>query len=127
MLQEHVRADIEEIDTSREDAPAWAKGWSSPTILIGGRDIAGGQPMDDGAGCRLYKEGAPTVDEIRRSIRDARAKPEDEGASCANAYDYAGTYCDDSKVCRPTKGEGARCESTEECPHGDYANHVCTS
>jgi copper chaperone CopZ len=80
MLREQVGADIEEIDTSRQDSPAWAKGWGSPTILVDGRDIGGEHPVQGEASCRLYKDGAPTVDEIRRSIRGASAKP----ASCGD-------------------------------------------
>ena len=75
LRQENVTEDVEDIDTSRADAPAWATGWGSPTILIDGRDLGGEGPGGAEASCRLYKEGAPTVDEIRRRLRDARVKP----------------------------------------------------
>ena len=75
MQQEGVAADVEDIDTSRADAPAWAKGWGSPTILIDGRDLGGEGPAGGEASCRLYKDGAPTVDEIRRRLRDTSSKP----------------------------------------------------
>lgn len=64
---------IEEIDVSRPDAPAWVKGWGSPTILIDGLDVVGEARSAAGACCRLYRGGAPSVAQIRAGIAAARA------------------------------------------------------
>ena len=61
---------IEEIDVQDPAAPAWARGWGSPTILIDGKDIGGGQPST-APSCRLYAGGAPTVELVRRAIAAA--------------------------------------------------------
>ena len=74
LQQENVAADVEDIDTSHADAPAWSKGWGSPTILIDGSDLGGEGPGGGEASCRLYKDGAPTVDEIRTRLRQVRMK-----------------------------------------------------
>ena len=36
-----VDAIVEEIDVEAPAAPAWARGWGSPTILVVGEDVAG--------------------------------------------------------------------------------------
>lgn len=63
---------IEEIDVERDDAPAWARGWGSPTILIDGADIAGQAPST-ASSCRLYPAGGPDVRKIRDRLAAARA------------------------------------------------------
>jgi copper chaperone CopZ len=73
LKQERVAVDVEEIDVSRPDAPEWTRGWGSPTILIDGRDVGDGQAADGEASCRLYKNGAPTVVELRARLRSALA------------------------------------------------------
>lgn len=35
---------LEEIDVDDPAVPAWARGWGSPTVLIDGVDVAGGEP-----------------------------------------------------------------------------------
>jgi mercuric ion transport protein len=63
---------IEEIDVSRDDAPAWAKRWGSPTVLVDGVDVAGELATDaETSCCRLYKDGAPTVAQIRARLGEA--------------------------------------------------------
>jgi hypothetical protein len=64
---------IEEIDVEDPAAPAWAHGWGSPTILIDGQDVAGQQPSGSSC-CRLYADGAPSVEVIRARISVARGK-----------------------------------------------------
>lgn len=68
---EAVDARIDEIDVQAPDAPAWARGWGSPTILIDGEDVAG-QKASDASACRLYAGGAPSVEAIRARIAAAR-------------------------------------------------------
>ena len=63
---------IEEIDVSRPDAPAWVKGWGSPTILIDDSDVTGETRSTSEASCRLYQGGAPSVAQIRARIAAAR-------------------------------------------------------
>src|SRR5882724_1863779 len=59
---------VEEVDVSRDDAPAWTKGWGSPTVLLDGMDAAGEAVAGDEMCCRLYKDGAPSVAQIRERI-----------------------------------------------------------
>jgi mercuric ion transport protein len=71
----------QEWDREKDDAPAYARAYGSPTVLVGGRDVAGVQPSADAACCRVYKrkdgslKGVPSVDEIvaalSRSSTDA--------------------------------------------------------
>jgi mercuric ion transport protein len=68
---EHLAAELEEIDISREDLPPALRGWGSPTILVDGADIDGGSPAPGAVSCRLYKEGLPSVAQIRARIRSA--------------------------------------------------------
>lgn len=62
---------IDEIDLQAADAPAWARGWGSPTIMIDGAELTGAQ-RSDGSSCRLYPGGAPSVAQIRRRLTSAR-------------------------------------------------------
>lgn len=65
-----IAAVIEEIDTSSDTAPAHARGWPSPTILIDGVDLEGLVRRDDGACCRLYAgRGAPSLELVERCLR----------------------------------------------------------
>ena len=67
LAAEGIDAPIEEIDVQDPAAPAWARGWGSPTILIDGKDV-GGQGPSTSSSCRLYPGGAPSVDAIRAAI-----------------------------------------------------------
>jgi hypothetical protein len=64
------RATIDEIDTTAPDTPASLRGWGSPTILVDGIDVAGGEPS--GSCCRLYPggdvRGAPSETAIRAAL-----------------------------------------------------------
>lgn len=53
-----------------ETTPARVRGYGSPTVLIGGRDVRGGSAASEGLACRA--DGAPSADEIRRALADAR-------------------------------------------------------
>jgi mercuric ion transport protein len=72
LAAEQLDTAIEEIDVEDAEAPEWARGWGSPTILIDGEDVAGEHPTTSSA-CRLYAAGAPSVEAIRRRIIAARA------------------------------------------------------
>jgi hypothetical protein len=65
---------VEEIDTGAPHAPEHLRGWGSPTILVDGVDVAGGEP--DGSCCRLYPDGStrgvPSDDAIRAALARAR-------------------------------------------------------
>lgn len=64
MAAEHVDLAVEEIDVESPDAPDFARGWGSPTILIDGADVTGAD-RSTGSACRLYKDGAPSIELIR--------------------------------------------------------------
>lgn len=66
-----VATHVEEVDVGRPDAPAWAQGWGSPTILVDGRDVTGAGRAG-AAACRLYRGGAPEVASIRRALERRR-------------------------------------------------------
>lgn len=72
MAVDKVGDTIEEIDVSRPEAPAWVKGWGSPTILIDDVDVTGETRSPSEASCRLYRGGAPSVAQIRARIAAAR-------------------------------------------------------
>ena len=71
LAAEQLGADVEEIDVEAPAAPEWARGWGSPTILIDGEDVAGQQPSGSSC-CRLYADGAPSVELIRARIAAVR-------------------------------------------------------
>lgn len=71
LAEEKLNVSVEEIDIEDPAAPAWARGWGSPTILVDGQDVAGQQPAASSA-CRLYAGGAPAIEMIRTSIANAR-------------------------------------------------------
>ena len=73
---EDIEQPIEEIDIGRDDAPARARAWGSPTILIDGQDVTGVAPPSGEIGCRLYARGAPSVDQIRRCLHAAQGTTE---------------------------------------------------
>ena len=81
LAAEHLDLTIEEIDVERDDAPSWARGWGSPTILVDGNDIAGQAPSSS-ASCRLYPAGRPSVRLIRDRLVAARG-PEPTGSTIA--------------------------------------------
>lgn len=79
LAAEQLEIPVEEIDVAATDAPTWARGWGSPTILIDGADLTGAT-RSSGSSCRLYQGGAPSVDEIRARLAAAhRASPSTSG------------------------------------------------
>ncbi|MBI1215482.1 MAG: hypothetical protein GC185_06665 [Alphaproteobacteria bacterium] len=62
-------AEWTEWEQSDENAPDYVRQYGSPTILVDGKDIAGG-PSDCCAAhsCRLYEGGVPSVDMIRKAL-----------------------------------------------------------
>ena len=60
----------QEWDQEDPTTPARLRGYGSPTVLIGGRDVRGGSPASEGLACRA--DGAPSADEIRRVLMEAR-------------------------------------------------------
>ncbi len=65
-----------EIDRSLEDASSRLRGYGSPTVLVNGTDVAGEQPGDNGATCRIYQSedgkltGVPSVVLIAASLSE---------------------------------------------------------
>jgi mercuric ion transport protein len=76
---EKLEIAIEEIDVGHADAPAWARGWGSPTILIDGNDVTGQKRTTASSSCRLYAGGAPSVETIRERIAAARGRNPSSG------------------------------------------------
>jgi copper chaperone CopZ len=72
LAAERLDVHVEEIDSTATDAPEWARDWGSPTILVDGTDLTGAT-RSSGASCRLYKNGSPSVAEIRARIAAARS------------------------------------------------------
>lgn len=72
---EDIEASVEEIDIGRSEAPAWSRGWGSPTVLVDGKDVEGQGPQPSAMCCRLYTSGAPSIESIRASIAATRAVP----------------------------------------------------
>ena len=72
LAAEKLDVHVEEIDVEGDDAPEWAHGWGSPTILIDGQDVMGQTRSSESSCCRLYTDGAPSVDAIRARIAISR-------------------------------------------------------
>jgi len=60
----------QEWDLEAQTTPARVRGYGSPTVLTGGRDVRRGSAWSEGLACRA--DGAPSADEIRRALADAR-------------------------------------------------------
>lgn len=72
----------QEWEASAAETPAYARGYGSPTILVDGRDVAGGEPGPEGEGhCRIYAleadgpSGVPAVNDIVRALKAGRRSP----------------------------------------------------
>lgn len=67
------------IEWERADpaAPPYARAYASPTVLVGGRDVAGASALDAGSGCRVYTRangtfaGAPSAEMILEALHHA--------------------------------------------------------
>ncbi len=73
LAAEELEAPVEEIDVEGSDAPEWARGWGSPTILVDGQDVMG-QTRSGSSCCRLYADGAPSIEAIRARIAISRGE-----------------------------------------------------
>ncbi len=64
----------QEWDRESPDAPAHARNYGSPTVLVDGRDVAGDNTEGDANCCRVYAQadgrfrGAPPADLIRAAL-----------------------------------------------------------
>ena len=58
----------QEWDQENPRAPDRVRGYGSPTVLVGGRDVRGGSPGSEGLACRA--DGPPSVEEIRRALAE---------------------------------------------------------
>ncbi len=64
----------QEWDRESPDAPAHARNYGSPTVLVDGRDVAGDNTEADANCCRVYVQadgrfrGAPSADMIRAAL-----------------------------------------------------------
>ena len=78
LIASGLRPRFEEVDVSASNTPERLRAWGSPTILVGGRDLAGAAPT--GPGCRLYDgtpegmRGVPPDALIRAALDDARGR-----------------------------------------------------
>lgn len=65
-LEAHgTEAEVREWKQGDPEAPDYVEGYASPTVLVDGRDVAGGTTAA-GRSCRA--EGAPSVEAIRRAL-----------------------------------------------------------
>lgn len=64
-----------EWDRRNPDSPPYVRGYGSPTVLMDGKDLAGGTAGDARASCRLYGSGkdgfsgVPSVEQIVAALR----------------------------------------------------------
>ncbi len=62
----------DEFDMTADDAPAHARGYGSPTVLVDGRDVTGAAP-GGGPSCRIYTgtevRGVPPLDAIIAALQ----------------------------------------------------------
>lgn len=71
-----------EVDVSSDSAPAYARGYGSPSILVDGKDVMGEAP-GGGSSCRIYAQsdvrGVPPLDAIVAALRAASSPRPSEG------------------------------------------------
>lgn len=60
----------EEWDQENPAVPARVRGYGSPTVLIGGQDVRGGNAGVKGEGRACRADGPPSIEEIRRALGD---------------------------------------------------------
>ncbi len=77
LAQTGQRAVWVEWDRAAPDAPAYARLYALPSVLVAGRDVAGDSPLDAGPGCRIYRDArgtplaAPTTQMILTALAAA--------------------------------------------------------
>jgi mercuric ion transport protein len=74
-----VPANWQEWDRGNPSSPDYAQRYGSPTILVEGRDVAGGVPAEGAACCRLYRsggafQGVPPAEVITSALLDHSAE-----------------------------------------------------
>lgn len=79
LAAEKIDVPVEEIDVERADAPEWARGWGSPTILVDGQDVTGQERSSGSSCCRLYADGAPSIESIRARISTSKGRTTETG------------------------------------------------
>jgi hypothetical protein len=66
-----------EWDRTSPSSPPHAQRYGSPSVLVGGRDVVGGELLEGGAGCRIYYDAtgarvpAPTAQMILAALNAA--------------------------------------------------------
>lgn len=81
LTESQLPAKWEEWDRERTGTPGYAKAYGSPTILINGKDIAGANPGEGAACCRLYlgpdgkSQGVPSVPALVAAFEKRRKEP----------------------------------------------------
>jgi glutaredoxin len=72
---------VEEIDTQAAATPERYRRYGSPTILVDGEPIGGGEAPPEGSCCRLYRDeagrlvGVPTESALRAALERAAQPP----------------------------------------------------
>ena len=63
---------FEDVNVHDPDTPAELQNWASPTILIDGKDVAGGEAQH-GTGCRIYagEDNAPEFELVVTALHAA--------------------------------------------------------
>jgi len=67
----------QEWDVSLDAVPAHVRGFGSPTILVDGADVAGGEPTGTDVCCRIYSghsgpRGVPPLEQIVTALNAVR-------------------------------------------------------
>lgn len=71
-----------EWDRAAPETPQYAQRYASPSVLVSGLDVAGADPLDGAAGCRIYRDDlgtrvpAPTEHMILTALHAAKAMSE---------------------------------------------------
>jgi hypothetical protein len=63
-------AEWQEWDQARSETPARLQRHASPTVLIGGKDVTGAEPLNAGRACRA--DGIPSLQMIALALQDWR-------------------------------------------------------
>ena len=77
LLRSGKTGDWIEWEVSNPDAPDYARNYGSPTILIDGKDVAGEQPSENNACCRIYKtsdtanKGIPELAVVLKALKES--------------------------------------------------------
>jgi len=67
-----LAAQFEDINVHEPGTPTELQNWASPTILIDGKDVVGGE-VQQGTGCRIYagEDNAPDLEQVVAALRAA--------------------------------------------------------